>query len=245
MPVGTPAAQPPRRPYVRVARSLTLGVRRQQTPYVNTETADRLFSALAAQYRDRKVLAERAVSSWRWASGPWFDPRPLYFERHNDRPGRLLKKPPARPTGRVEVGFDAAGRVVVEREHNEFGCYENFYHWEASPVEVARYHYHDDKDPINLLVLSIDEQRLCASYLVAERGWVREEYVWEGPRLSEVHVSHAPRVGAHYLQLEALHVARAVYDGEQLARVALEWPPKPPSRPERVVEIAWLRSHGI
>jgi hypothetical protein len=212
---------------------------------VDAQTADRLFDALKSQYDERKVTAEREVSSWRWASGPWFDARPLYFERHNDRPGRLLKKPPASPKNRVEVGFDAAGQVLVQREHNEFGCYESFYRWDTSPAEVARYHYHSDKDAINLLVLASDGRRLEASHLVAQQGWVREEYVWEGPRLSEVVVCHAPRVAGHYLTLEALHVARALYQGEHLARVELHWPSQPPSRPEPIVEIAWLRDDGV
>lgn len=212
---------------------------------MDAETADRLFAALAGQYRDRRARAEQAACAWRWATGPWFDARPVYFERHNDRPGRFLKKPPTRPKGRVEAGFDAAGRVIVEREHTEFGCYESFYAWDAAPAEVARYHYHADKDPINLLRLESDGRRVLASDHIAEQGRSREEYVWDGPRLREVIVHHAPRVAGHYLTLEPLHVARAVYDGEELARVELHWPSQPPQRPEPIVEIAWFRNDDV
>ena len=227
------------------APQLNLGVRRHHRLHVDAQTADRMFGALKSQYDERKVAAEQAVSSWRWASGSWFDARPLYFERHNVRPGRLLKKPPARPKGRIEVGFDAAGEVLVEREHNEFGCYESFYRWDASPAEVARYDYRSDKGPINLLVLTSDGRRLEASHLLAQHGWVREDYLWEGRRLREVVVCHAPRVAGHYLTLNALHAARALYLGEHLARVELHWPSQPPSRPEPVVEIAWLCDDGV
>src|SRR5512138_2064906 len=88
------------------------------------------FASLGREYSFRRRLAEAAVRDWRWATSSWFDPRPLFFEQHAWPLGRPLRAPPARPEGRVCCGFDADGRVVVEREFNELGSYqETFFNW--------------------------------------------------------------------------------------------------------------------
>jgi len=208
---------------------------------LSPERADALFAALAAEFTDRKTTAEARVAAWKWGTRLWFDSRPLYFERQNDRPGRILKKPPTKTHDRVEVGFDADGEVVVVREHTEIGPYETFHCRRGSIRESARYHFYANA-PINILCVSGPAVQPSLSDLVAEQGWVHEEYVWRDECLAEARVSYTPRVAGHYLTLQPLHVAVAEYVRGQLQRVELHWPPLPPGRPEPVVEIAYLRA---
>lgn len=182
------------------------------------------------------------MESWEWATSPWFDVRPLWFERHNDLPGRRLKAVPKRTDNRTEVGLGRDDIVWVERNHTKFGPYETLFRWEKSAVESVRYHFHA-QDPINWIRCSFIEGRATESLLVAEMGWIREVYEYSKHRLTAVHVEHAPRNANHFLPLQPLHVAIPCYDADDaLERIELHWPPDPPGRPESVVEIAFLRA---
>ena len=208
---------------------------------LTSEEASRQFAALAGEYHERKAAASKRVRTWQWATAPWRDIRPLYFERHNDLPGRLLRQAPKRLRGRVEAGLDADGRLAVQRDHAEFGYYESFCRWNAAASEIARYHF-DAHAPINKLVLTGCLERPDSSDLIADQGWMHEEYVWAGSRIVEVRVSHAPRVAGHYLTLQTLHTAIPRYSSTRLERVELHWLPLSPTRPEPVVEIAYQRA---
>jgi len=212
---------------------------------MNPADVDHRLRSLADEYLRRKTAAEGQVRRWQWATAPWFDIRPLWLERQNFRLGRLLKGLPKKLNGKVEVGLDEWDRVVCERQYNESGFYETFYDWFATPIEAAHYDYHSDKSPINIVLTERHSNQVVRSDTAAINGFLREDYVWEGPRVVEVRISHAPRVGREFVDLSPLHVAHAIYGGdEQLDRVELHWPPSPPERPTPVVEIAYQRHVG-
>lgn len=81
------------------------------------------FNTLASQYNQIKQSCEAKVAVWQWASNDWYDPRPLWFERQGNRPGRLLKKSPKKQDDKVEYGFDERGVVQVARQHVRFEGY--------------------------------------------------------------------------------------------------------------------------
>ena len=207
------------------------------------ERAESAFSVLRDEYRLRKGLAERAVNEWQWATSSWFDVRPLYFERNGWPRGRRLRKVPPDPNGRIECGLDRLGRVVVERQHNEFGFYETFYNWATDPLEVAHFDYSPEKAPINLLVVHMDgDGRAVTSNVAAIRGHTQEAYRWDGSLVREVNVAHGERANGHLAPLLPLHKARARYDERGVVqRVELLWPPSPPTRIEDTVELMFER----
>jgi hypothetical protein len=202
--------------------------------------AESTFQGLATEYAKRKDTAESLVSEWRWATEAWFDPRPLWFERHGDTPGRPLKSKPARLVGRVESGLDALNRVVAERLYNEHGFYETFYRWTEERIESAHYDYHSSKRPINCTIVERVRQVPTRSTMAAIDGVLVEAYTWDGPRIAEIHVRHAERLKGALSLLRLHHVARMDYsvDG-QMERVALHWPPAPPRQPEPVVQVVF------
>lgn len=204
--------------------------------------ADVLFVALSSEYSERKAEAEARVRRWQWATNSFYDPRPLFFECNRNHPGRLLRKPPVKTVGRVQCGLDVNDRVVVEREYNRFGFYESFYAWERQPIQVARYDYCADKNPINIILLGQENQRIVVADQIAQLGWSHEEFCWNGPWLFEIRVSYAPREAGHYLQLKPWHVVRPIYSSDELARVELHWPADPPARLEPIIEVVFERT---
>jgi len=206
------------------------------------EQVESAFAKLASEYRSRKRLCEGTVRDWRWATWSWFDPRPLYFERHGFTPGRRLRQAPADKYGYVCCGFDEFGRVTVEREFNKFGFYESFYNWTADAIQVAHFDYAPDKKPINLLVVRIVGSRAISSSVAATHGHEREDYHWDGDQVRQVDVSHARREQGHLEDLKPLHTARARYNEKGLVqRVELVWPASPPAQLEEIIELMFER----
>jgi hypothetical protein len=200
------------------------------------------FAALGSEYRTRKERAEAVVCDWKWAKWSWFDPRPLYLERHGSAPGRQLRQHPVSPRSGVSCGLDRSGRVTVERQFNEFGFYETFYDWSAEPLEVAHFDYSAEKRPINLLIVLMEAGRAVASFVAAIYGFTREEYRWDGPLVREVDVYHAEREDGHLPPLQRWHTAKAQYTGKGvLERVEIVWPPSHSDRPDEVAKVVFER----
>jgi hypothetical protein len=84
-------------------------------------TNEALKSVLARapqEYRTRKARAEKAVVRWEWWSKPRYPLDPLYNERNGWPVGRRMTKAPLEPTlQHTRSGFDAEGRVRVDREY--------------------------------------------------------------------------------------------------------------------------------
>ena len=73
------------------------------------------FEALRGGFVARRIEAETAVVAWKWASKPLFSLQSLSFERRGIRAGHWVRKQP-RSLDRCQYGFDADGRIVVERQ---------------------------------------------------------------------------------------------------------------------------------
>jgi hypothetical protein len=209
------------------------------------------FAALGGEFHARKKAAEKAASTWQWASWCWFDIKPLHFERSGSKPGRPLRQEPSDRRNCVACGLDREGRVVVERQFNEFGFYETFYDWGISTVDAAHYDYYEErsrlglstkKQPINLVRAQLHDGRIVASDMAAIHGYTRETYRWEGDLVREVGVQNATRKDGVLAPLQPWHTARAHYDGAGvLHRVDRVWPASAVGRSEDLVEIMFER----
>jgi hypothetical protein len=184
------------------------------------------FAALGHEYRFRKASAEAAVRTWRWATGCWFDPRPLFFEQNGFPRGRTLREPPAQLDGRVCCGFDAEGRVTVEREFNPYGYKETFLNWHRVPVESALYDYGPEKMPINLVVVWRDGQRATRSAAAAIHGYTSEEYLWAEHGVTEIRVAWADRKEGRLGTLQSHRVLASYSKDGKLHKVDRLWPPR-------------------
>lgn len=199
------------------------------------------FAALSGEYQQRKEQAESAVSEWKWATGIWFDVRPLYFERNGLSRGRQLRNKPSKSDGCVSCGLDQLGRVTVERYGSDFGFRETFFKWSPNSVEVAHY-AQSEKKPTGLLVAKLDADRVVESDMSAISGFFHEEYEWGDSVVKQVRFHYSQRVEGQLSPLQLWHTANAHYDEKNaLQRVELVWPIMPPERVEEVVELVFKR----
>ena len=191
----------------------------------DVEQIESAFESLASEYPFRKKLAENQVLEWHWATFTWFDLRPLHFERCGIRPGRRLRRAPADRYGRNYYGLDQKGRVVVERDFNEFGFYETFYNWNCHSVEVVHFDYGPEKKPINFMMVRYSENRPTSSSTSAIASYQYENYRWNGDLISQVDLHVAERRQGSLEKLRLWHTAHATYDDKRvLQRVELHWP---------------------
>ena len=101
-----------------------------------------LLKKASRQYEARKSAAEAQVIRWEHWSGPAYDPKPLYFER-NQRGGAVKRgKLVAKATARTcSYGFDARGRVVVDRQpkSKDEPAFDEFFNYTNGGLESAAY----------------------------------------------------------------------------------------------------------
>jgi hypothetical protein len=111
------------------------------------------FELLEDQHRARLAVAEQNVSEWRWSRevvslARWLVP--VWEERQGDRrkPVRFLRHAPKRLLRQSVFGFDAAGRITVERFH-AYGrlSTEEFVGYNENEVEAVRYEHWVVGDP--------------------------------------------------------------------------------------------------
>jgi hypothetical protein len=175
------------------------------------ETLEKQFRRSRRDYDKRKAVTESRVAEWRWATKPFWNINPLYFEIHASRPGRPLKQEPANRAGKSCIGLDDLGRVVVEREYDKFGPEETFYDWEKNPVEIACYRAYRDAEPINLHVAKFVRDRLSLLVKTATGGASVEKYQWKDDRLESITIRYAPRDGKTLCGLAPYQTIRAAY----------------------------------
>jgi hypothetical protein len=82
--------------------------------------------ALKGKYRFHKTEAEKQVSRWQWATGPYFSLEPFFHERHRSSRGRLMDKQPKSFKDIEAFGFDGQNRLVLIRQF-----------WDASGSKVG------------------------------------------------------------------------------------------------------------
>jgi len=157
------------------------------------------FLELPDRYRFLKQACEAQVVSWCWASDDLYEPRPLYFETHGYKKGRLLKQPPKAADGKSEYGYGGADIVHVARKHVRFAgyperlwFYETFYVHRPHEIEAAHFDYHPDKEPIFYAKGNHDEEGRLRSWRSCARGGLtREMYGWDGERVVRIDVEYA------------------------------------------------------
>jgi hypothetical protein len=157
------------------------------------------FQELPSRYRSLRQACEANVVSWRWASDDLYDPRPLHFETHGYKKGRLLKQPPKKPASKIEYGFGADGLIHVARQHIRFDgypdrlwFYETFYVRGKDEIEVTHFDYHPDKDPIFYGIGRYEDGRMRHWRVRAREGIGRDTYTWEGEKVVRIECEHAP-----------------------------------------------------
>jgi hypothetical protein len=131
------------------------------------------FSRARRDYAKLKRTCEAQVVEWRWATWTTLEDGPYYFERHRWGRGRWLKGEPATRAGRYQYGFDAAGRVVVEREVLKVGKWpeswkEEFLAYGSDTVDTTLYDHDTEKSPIN-----VTHTTLRDGHVVTIDSWAR------------------------------------------------------------------------
>ncbi len=155
------------------------------------EAYDR-YLALSAQLRDNHAAAPSRYTSLRsfcdaavgyreWSRNPRYEPDPFYFVLGDCRRGKPHKRQPEKLAGWHEYGFDAFGRVVVEREYVAFPgqCYEEFFAFADDQVDSTRYSYSPDKPPIRVTRQYLVDGRLACYQTWAPAGQSHHVYAYE------------------------------------------------------------------
>lgn len=157
------------------------------------------FHEMPGRYRSLRQACEANVVSWRWASDDVYDPRPLHFETHGYKKGRLLKQPPRKPDNKFEYGLGADGLIHVARQQVRFDgypdrlwFYETFYVRGKDEIEVLHFDYHPDKVPIFYGVGTYEDERMRYWRVRAREGIGRDTYTWDGEKVLRVDCEHAP-----------------------------------------------------
>lgn len=118
---------------------------------MDSTTKKRLEEMAARAERDYagiKADAERRVVRWEWADFARYSLNPAYFEGMKFTRGKVIPGEPNPPEGAFGYGYDAKGRIVVERQQTEFPGleHETFYEHEADGIRAYRFDYFTEKE---------------------------------------------------------------------------------------------------
>jgi hypothetical protein len=170
-----------------------------------------VLTTATAAYAAGKGRAEAAIATRRWATGLVFGLLPFRVERGEPPAGRLLRSAPAKKAGACEFGFDAAGRLVVVREHTarRGHAYETFIDWDDRGATAVRYDLDPaHKAPSNAARLTVARGQPTRFELRSRHGRVLETYRYQGDRLIAIHRA-APGEAARILRVSARAAAAA------------------------------------
>lgn len=187
------------------------------------ELAEKAFRKLGKEYAGRKAIAQKLVVDWGYSKRSVFDIRPLQDEVSGWPPGRRLKSKPADLKNIFETGYDAAGRVVMERQYTESVklFYETFYDWSVDPIQIAHYDYDTEKQPIFSMFAEVIEGRVVATWVAAKMGLSYDVYHWQADRCIRIDSYYSARTSGKRRPLSLFSIVKATYDkGGVLLRVA-------------------------
>lgn len=125
------------------------------------------------EYATIKAEAEARVVRWLWASFDVHSYEPAYFEINKFPRGKLLPGEPDPPTHAIGYGYDAQGRVVVERRQTEFPGHvgETFYLHEPHGIMQFLYDsYTPEKRWIAVTWFAMRDGRVVAKHSVYNGG---------------------------------------------------------------------------
>src|SRR6185436_19485370 len=115
-----------------------------------TSKLDVRFRDLKREYFALKKACEAKVTRWEWTAGDRYDPRPLWYERHKTKPGKVLDE--NSPKWAFQYGFDDAGLLWVTRQRSEVdGQFTEVFHVKkGDAVEHSQYQADPkDKAPVS------------------------------------------------------------------------------------------------
>jgi hypothetical protein len=152
-----------------------------------------LLKRAHGEYEERKTAAERQVVRWEHWSGPAYDPKPFYFERML-RAGVVKRgKPAPKATQRTcSYGFDARGRVVVDRQRASADepAFDEFFTYAKNAIESAAYR----RDPPHTLQYVMRQTLRNGGPVSTDvldaghQAGYSERYDYANGRLSEINV---------------------------------------------------------
>lgn len=149
----------------------------------NMKRAKQLVKHAKVNYSGLKRDAESRVVRWEWATFKRYSFEPGHFEIEKVKKGKVLKSEPKPPvSGTHGYGFDAEGRVVVERQQTEFTGrqYETFYRHEADGIERFHFTYSPNKEWINVGWLARGSHGIASIHAVYKRGsWLETSYSYD------------------------------------------------------------------
>lgn len=163
----------------------------------------RRYKELANAYARFDSEAEKQAAGWVWASGVYYDIRPLYHERYELRRGRLLEGEPTMAGDVWCFGLADDGRMVAKltfRHHYQDPSEAEYYHFDESGVDIVR--YANTHFPVTESYIMGGVARLSGSMQqpewYAELGGAHglggmvtacyEQYFYDGGRLAQVKI---------------------------------------------------------
>lgn len=162
--------------------------------------ADGLLRTAASRYAALEAESEAAVVRWEWWTGDHYDLEPYRSERHRFSRGKKIAEPTTKKdrAGKEAYGFDAEGRVRVQRSYCEIGFSETFTTYDDGLIEL-RHYGNSGHEPIN-----------AVRYRLADGG--------AGPRIEE----------RHFTAKHGASIERYAYDGERIVRISVQSSNQPP-----------------
>ncbi len=185
-----------RRPPDQTSRNLIPGIGRRECQtrtmklqLFSLENLKLRLARAASQYLMLKEQAESGVVRWVWATDSVCSLRPGFDAKiHGFSEGKKLATQPARRAYHFQYGFDAAGRLVVQRLHGDMDGHftEDFFVHSDDCVEQWSYGPRPQyKIPRGVSRYSYDGGRVVAyEELNTDGRTVVETYAYDGDRLA-------------------------------------------------------------
>lgn len=174
---------------------------------------------LADRRSELRAASEDEVVQWRWAreGSDLQRPEPLYRERYGQPAPLLLADPPVEPHTEHEYGFDAAGHIVVVREHMGTEGFREELRVPRSETVVG-YRWSQAGEPLEVNIARFSGGKI-RSYVVvwprsvedALHGWTAERYAYDGDLVFEIQTESDIALGDAPLD-EGPKRIRASYD---------------------------------
>jgi len=214
---------------------------------MNRPTDEELEERRTHPVASRAELRERLeplVTEWRWATGTQYFMVP-YARQMGERVwGKRLKSPPESPVGHYRYGFDAQGRLLIEREEDAYaGTKELFVLWDTPVTRSYYFSGSPQETPQTLEELAFDDAGRILHWARNGGGviFAYDAYEYEGDKLARV---------VHWDGYSDGDVFRFEWKGNRLERVvrhyvrtghdSVEWTAKPPSLRRALAKLAEL-----
>lgn len=134
----------------------------------------RIVARIKKDYRTVKALVEPRVVRWQWASDTMHSYEPGYFEINKFPIGKALADEKEAILHPYQYGYDAEGRVVIEKQYTEFPgyVYETFFLHEPEGIMELRYGNVPKKRWPGLTWFAVRDGRIIADCIIS-KGRIR------------------------------------------------------------------------